>query len=191
MLAVAASLRTGEGIEGIEFLEWDVTDEASFPAGDAGFDLVISSVMLPYLSDEQTINLVQRLASRLAPGGVLAFIEQDLATVSMAHPEPLLWWKMKRGPVPNEHKRLIAINLRPVLRDAGLELLPRADHNWRDDNYGPYMRRLQKRTASDLVAAGIYTPGEAEAWINGLDALAAAGDFHYGLVYHRIAAVKR
>ncbi len=190
MLMVAQSLRAEEGVSGIEFLEWDVTDEAAFPAGDAPFDLVISSVMLPYLSDEQTVDLVNRLAARLAPGGVLAFVEQDLATVSIAFPDPNLVWKAKRAPVPNESKRLIAINLRPVLRDAGLEMLPRATFPWVDDHYGPYMRRLQHRTADDLVKAGIYTAEDARAWKDGLDALAAAGDFHYGLVYHRIAAAK-
>lgn len=190
MLAVARSLRAEEGVNGIEFLEWDVTDEASFPAGSEPFDLIVSSVMLPYLSDEQTDGLVARLAARLAPGGVMAFVEQDLGTVSVAHPQPEIWWKVKRAPIPNENKRLIAMNLRPVLRDCGLEMLPRATFPWTDDHYGPYMRRLQQRTAADLVAAGILSTDEEKAWLDGLESLAASGDFHYGLVYHRIAGRK-
>lgn len=186
MLGVAARLRETEGVSNVTFAEWDVTDAASFP-GVTGFDFIVSSVMLPYLSDEETRALVSLLASWLNPGGVLSFVEQDLQTLAIALEEADLVWKNK-GLVPGAARKQTAVlNLRPLVRAAGLEVLPRASFLWTDDAMGPYMARLQQRTADDMVAAGVFAEEEGRRWVAAMEAKVSAGDFYYGLVYHRIA----
>jgi hypothetical protein len=61
---------------------------------------------------------------------------------------------------------------------------------WTDDSYGPYAREMLLRTADDARKLGRITDAERTEWITTLDALAASGDFYYGLVYRRIAATR-
>lgn len=79
MLRAARELSAAGGAP-LALARWDVLDESAFPFGEEPFDLLLSSVMIPYLDDAQSEDLVNRLARRLAPGGVLAFLEQDLQT---------------------------------------------------------------------------------------------------------------
>ena len=166
---------------------WDVLDPAAFPfeSGD-GFDAILSSVMVPYLDDEQTAALVGDLSARLSPGGVLGFIEQDLTTDTVNFPDfDLLRRVYARD--SRDLKKTLALGLHPYLRDAGLELLPRRSFLWTDDEYGPYTRELLERIADDALAEGRITAAERPRWTRTLEALAASGDFYYGIVYHRIA----
>lgn len=190
MLGVAARLRDADGAANVTFAEWDVTDAAAFP-GEPGFDFIVSSVMLPYLSDEETEALVALLAGWLNPGGVLSFVEQDLQTLAVAMEEYELAWKYKAVVPGAAQKRTAVLNLRPLLRKASLEVLPRASFLWTDDAMGPYMARLQQRTLDDMVAAGVFTVEDAARWAAEMAAKVAAGDFYYGLVYHRIAGRRR
>ncbi|HEX7604770.1 MAG TPA: methyltransferase domain-containing protein [Polyangiaceae bacterium] len=171
----------------IEFRPWDANDEAAFPFDPAGpFDLILSSVMVPYLTDEQTTSLVGRLAGRLAPGGVLAFIEQDLQTDTLAYPDFDLLSRVFAKDA-RKLKRTLALGLRPVLRDAGLGVLPRASFLWTSDDYGPYLRDLLGRLGTDAVRTGSITEDERQTFGLTLEELSAREDFAYGLVYHRIA----
>lgn len=171
----------------IEFRPWDVNDEAAFPFDRAApFDLIVSSVMIPYLTDEETASLVRRLAGRLTPGGVLAFIEQDLQTDTLAYPDYALLSRVYAKDA-RKVRRTMALGLRPVLRDAGLDVLPRASFLWTSDDYGPYLRDLLGRFGADAVRSGSITEDERKTFERTLDELSARGDFAYGLVYHRIA----
>lgn len=167
--------------------KWDALDAASFPF-DPGlrFGLILSSVVVPYLDDDGTAELVRDLASRLAPGGVLAFIEQDLQTDSVNFPRFDLVRRI-HAKDDRDLKTTLTLGLRPLLRAAGLELLPRRSFLWTDDHYGPYTRELLGRLAEAALEAGRITAAEIEEWTTGLEALADAGDFYYGLVYHRVA----
>lgn len=166
---------------------WDVLDPAAFPfeRGDS-FDAILSSVMAPYLDDEGTTALVRDLASRLTPGGTLTFIEQDLTTDTVNFPDfDLLRRVYARD--DRDLKKTVALGLRPLLRDAGLILLPRRSFLWTDDEYLPYTRELLARIADDALKADRITAAERGRWTAALESLAAAGDFYYGIVYHRIA----
>lgn len=166
---------------------WDVVDAAAFPF-DPGerFDLILSSVMVPYLDDGQTAALVRDLAARLAPGGTLAFVEQDLQTDALNFPSFDLLRRVfaKDG---RNLKKTLALGLYPLLGDAGLEPAPRRSFLWTDDRYLPYTRELLDRLADAALEAGRITAGERRDWETELESLAAAGEFYYGLVYHRIA----
>ena len=171
----------------IEFHPWDVNDEAAFPFDPAApFDLIVSSVMIPYLSDDETTSLVARLVGRLAPGGVLAFVEQDLQTDTLAYRDFALLSRVYAKDA-RKLRRTMALGLRPVLRDAGLGLLPRASFLWTSDDYGPYLRDLLGRLGADAVRTGSITEAERQTFDRTLEELSARGDFAYGLVYHRIA----
>lgn len=166
---------------------WDALDAGSFPFEPGlRFGLILSSVVVPYLDDEQTAALVRDLASRLAPGGVLAFVEQDLMTDAVNFPR----FDLTRRVLARDERDLkttLTLGLRPLLRGARLELLPRRSFLWTDDGYGPYTRELLARLADAALETGRITAAEREEWGNGLDDLADAGDFYYGLVYHRVA----
>jgi SAM-dependent methyltransferase len=188
MLAAARELTEAEGGGGGELVlgRWDVQDPAAFPFERERFDVIFSSVMAPYLDDEATASLVQDLASRLAPGGMLAFIEQDLTTDAVNFPDFDL---LRRVNARDERdlKRTVALGLRPLLREAGLSLLPRRSFLWTDDEYLPYTRDLLDRIADDALENRRISAAERGRWTDTLESLAEAGDFYYGLVYQRIA----
>ncbi len=187
MLAAARKYAEEEASGGELVLgRWDVLDPASFPFERDEFDLILSSVMVPYLDDAQTATLVHGLSSRLMPGGILAFVEQDLTTDTINFPDFDLLRRVYDWEA-RDLKETIALGLRPLLRRAGLDLLPRSSFLWTDDEYGPYTRDLLSRLADDALKAGRITNPERERWTATLEALAASGDFYYGIVYHRIA----
>ena len=84
-------------------------------------------------------------------------------------------------------KRTLALGLRPVLREAGLQLLPRRSFLWTDEAYGAYTRDLLERFADSASDQGRITPEERDEWKMTLDEQAGSGDFYYGIIYHLIA----
>ena len=186
MLKAAKSLIDGESLPNIRLEQWDVLDEANFPFPSEQFDLIISSVVVPYLDDVQTTGLIKRLAARLASGGTLAFVEQDLATDTLNYPKYELLRRTLASDLRNM-KPTLALGLRPIMREAGLQVLPRRSFLWTDDSYGTYTRDLLERFADAGSEQGRITPEERDQWKKTLEQLARAGDFYYGIVYHLIA----
>ena len=64
------------------------------------------------------------MAARLSSGGVLAFMEQDLTTDTIYFPKPEFFRDVLTRHL-RDLKQTVALGLRPVLREAGLEALPR------------------------------------------------------------------
>ncbi|MEZ4869423.1 MAG: methyltransferase domain-containing protein [Caldilineaceae bacterium] len=186
MLAVARHLAKTEAAPNLQLAQWDVLHEAAFPFPEVHFDLIIASVVIPYFTDAETNTLIQRLAQRLAPGGILAFVEQDLATDSLNVPA----FPLVRAVIHKEGrdlKQTLALGLRPLLREAGLQVLPRRSFLWTDEAYGPYTQDLLTRLADAATVAGRLTSAECTEWKQLLAAQAEAGDFYYGIVYHLVA----
>ncbi len=186
MLKVARHLVAAEGLGNVRLEAWDALDEASFPFAEQRFDLILSSVVIPYFDDAQTADLIHRLAARLSPGGVLAFVEQDLTSDTVNFPKFNLYRDVLAKDLRNL-KSTLALGLRPLLRQAGLQLLPRRSFLWSDDAYGAYARDLLERLAEAACDSGRIHPAERDEWKNTLNDLAAAGDFYYGMVYHLVA----
>jgi SAM-dependent methyltransferase len=182
MLAAAPSFGRPDNLR---FARWDVLDEAGFPDAES-FDLIVSSVMVQYLRGEEVAGLVPRLAARLIPGGQLVFVEQDLVTNALAYPSHDLFRRVYDRDA-GKLRPHFALGMRPILRAAGLALLPPASFLWTTYRYGPYMRDLNERMADDALARGRIQADERAEWTGTLEALDASGDFYYGLVYHRIA----
>ncbi len=181
MLAVAAA-RGGR----VAFQRWAAPDEP-VPTGE--FDLILSSVVVPYLEPSAAEALVVDLAARLRPGGRLVFIEQDLQTDALHFPDPELRTRVfakDRRPAP----RHLALGLRALLRAAGLALDPPCAHLWITHDHGPYLQDLLGAMARDATAAGRITEAERGHWESELAALAARGDFAYSLLYHRVGGVR-
>ena len=186
MLQMAQALIEKEQIGNVQLATWDVLNAPRPALAHAPFDLIISSVVIPYFTDEQIEALVLQWAQWLAPGGVLAFVEQDLNTDSVHFPD---------GQLPRDilakHQRDIrpgwCLGLRPLLRRAGLTLLPRRSFLWTDQAYGLYTQEVLGRMADAARDRGAITDAQWTEWKDGLTALANAGDFYYGLVYHLIA----
>lgn len=186
MLKVAQSLVDLESISNIRLQLWDALGEDAFPFPTATFDLILSSVVIPYFDDAHAIPLINRLASLLSSGGILAFIEQDWASDAVYFPRAELVRKVLNKEA-RQFKRSLALGLRPILREAGLQLLPRRSFLWTDDAYGAYTRDLLERFADAACDQGRITVEEREEWKKTLNDLAGSGDFYYGIVYHRVA----
>ena len=186
MLQVAQHLVDAEHSDNLRLQLWDVLDETSFPSPADQFDLIVSSVVIPYLDDAQTIGLIDRLSARLAPGGILAFVEQDLATDTVNFPKSEMLRDVLTRDLRN-FKRTLALGLRPFLRQAGLQGLPRRSFLWTDDAYGAYTRELLETFADAACQRGQIKPEERDEWKTTLDSLAESGDFYYGIVYHLVA----
>jgi SAM-dependent methyltransferase len=186
MLQVARQLIQSEQIDNIRLQVWDVLDETTFPFASAQFDLILSSVVIPYFDDAQIRAVIGRLSSRLSPGGILAFLEQDLSTDTVNFPRAEFFRGVLTRNV-REAARSLAFGLRPVLRKAGLEVLPRRSFLWTDDAYGPYTRDLLERFADAAYDRGQIRLEEREEWKKTLEDLSRSGDFYYGMVYHLVA----
>lgn len=189
MLVTARQLAETEDLPNIRFQVWDVLDENAFPFPTAQFDLIISSVVIPYLDDAQTIALTGRLASHLSAGGILAFVEQDLTTDTVNFPRFDFLREILTKDLRNL-KQTLALGLRPILRGAGLQVLPRRSFLWTDDAYGAYTRELLERFADAACERGHIQPAERDEWKKTLTDLAQSGDFYYGIVYHCVAGKK-
>jgi ubiquinone/menaquinone biosynthesis C-methylase UbiE len=187
MLKVAHELARQEGLSQVEFLQWDVTDEEAFPCKNQKFDLIVTSVMVIYLQESQVEDLIRRLSKRLNPGGILVFVEQDHMTDTVHDTSGLFLKLMKKD--ARSIKISQALGLRTFLRNAGFTLLPRRSHLWADDHYGPYTRELLERFCDVAVQGASITADEGTRFKEILNQNAKAGDFFYGLVYHRIAGV--
>jgi len=186
MLKVARHLVEIENMTSLRLERWDVLEPTAFPFPDQPFDLIVSSVVIPYLDDSQTTTLIEYLASRLTAGGILAFVEQDLTTDALNFPNYDLFRRILAKDMRNL-KRTLALGLRAPLRQAGLQVLPRRSFLWTDETYGPYTRELLERLAESAHARGRITLEEQEEWKKTLDKLVQTGDFYYGLVYHWVA----
>ena len=186
MLQIARRLSDSENIHNIHLQNWDVLEEANYSLPVSRFDLIISSVVIPYFDDLQTADVIKRLSMRLAPGGVLAFVEQDLATDTVYFPETD-WFRAVLTKDLRNLKRTLALGLRPLLRDAGLQVLPRRSFLWTDDTYGAYTKDLLERFANAACEKSRITPVERDEWKKTLTELAESGDFYYGIVYHCVA----
>lgn len=187
MLHVAERLAAlAPGRERLTFARWDV--EEPIPAGVGGpYDLVVSSVMVPYLDDATLASLLTRLHAVLAPGGRLLFVEQDLQTVSLHHER----YSEVRDLFVRTGERSLAfvpLRLRRLMREAGYRPLPVRSHLWQSTVFGPYLRDLISRAADEALASGRLDSGRALALVSELEGASATGDFLYGLVYHAMAA---
>lgn len=183
MLAYAAEQIRHEGFNQITLGQWNVADTAHFPFEEAGFDLICSSVMIPYL--EHVPEVVQGLAARLNPGGVLVFFEQDLQTDSLYFPDD----RLRLCVFAKDQRKLgndWCLGLRPLMRAAGLKVMPRKSFLWIDEMYGPYTREMLAGFADAALREGRISEEERLRWDETLNELQVRGDFYYGLVYHRI-----
>lgn len=71
------------GVQNVAFAECDL---AAF-ATDKKFDAIVGRFVLQYLPDRAVV--LQRLARHLRPGGIVAFLEVDLAQMAQIPPSPL------------------------------------------------------------------------------------------------------
>lgn len=191
MIAVAEALASRSPRPNLRFAPWDVVDGSTFPGEPPdALDLIVSSVMVPYLPDAAVAHVIGYLAARLARGGTLAFIEQDLQTDAVWFPDyGLLARVLAKDARPV--RASLALGLRPLIEHAGLVLRARRSFLWTEDHYGPYLRDLLGRMAEDAAKAGRLSADEVVQWKQTLDALASRGHFHYGIVYHLISATRR
>jgi len=189
MIRAARGLRASEGERQLSFELWDVTDPGA-ALSEAEFDLIASSVVIPYLTGEQTVDAVERFGGMLSTNGILAFFEQDIDTLEVTAPFPEFGERIARRTRAALTNPYLGLGLLPVLEEAGLETMPVESFAWTDRTYCPYVRRLLERTAKDLVKAGDASDDEATAWLEGIAELAARGEFLYSLTYRRIAGIK-
>ena len=188
MVAYARRMAEEDGVS-MDAAKWDVTSPASMPFTDGQFDLILSSVMMPYLTDGEALAAARTMVQHLSPGGHLVFIEQQGSSQTVfGFPQALMM--PAREPSPAPLKQTLHLGLRGLLRSTGLELLPTQSFVWTETTYDFYVRDLLDRYLQFRLQEGVLTADEVADWRTALQELADAGDFYYGLVYHRIVGQK-
>lgn len=185
MLDAARACLERERIRNVQLSEWDVTQDEHFPYKVSRYHLILSSVMVPYLTEAETRSLVKRMVGRLEAGGILAFLEQDWMSDTLFDPTGLarrVLAKEDRIIRPTE-----GLGLRRLLREQGLKLLPKQSFVWIDERYGAYTRDLLGRLAQAARDREDLTIEEWERFKETMEDLARAGDFHYSMTYHLVA----
>jgi SAM-dependent methyltransferase len=174
----------GEGGERLTFTQLDLTT-AELPAGR--FDLVVSSVMIPYLDDAAILALCRRSAACLTAGGTLAFLEQDLESGSLYpashHVQERLFARIGREPGAYH-----GLGIRSALRLTGLTMCTPQRYLWSTSVYGAYLRDLIERSARAATESGTLRADEIERLQSDLVNADVLGDFHYGIAYHLLSA---
>jgi SAM-dependent methyltransferase len=171
----------------MQFAQLDAAN-AALPAGP--FDLIISSVMLPYMDDAAIRRLASKLPAVLAPGGHVVFMEQALDTID--------WQPLEKsvqdtlfGRARRVQQSLHGAGVAAALREAGLEVQPLTRGVWLTHQYGPYLRDLVARCLRDCIEAEVFTPESADALQATILAAESAGSFRYALTYDCVVATRR
>jgi SAM-dependent methyltransferase len=71
MLGLLREWLAGQGVDDVELRRANVLDLGTLPADWCGYDLIVSSAMLEYLTRDELVAALRDLAARLAPGGTL------------------------------------------------------------------------------------------------------------------------
>ncbi len=185
MLEAARAHLDREGLRNVQLAEWDVLEEDRFPFKVSRYNLILSSVLVPYLKEAETAGLIRRLVGRLESGGILAFVEQDLMSDTLFDPTGLA-----RRILAKEDRvirKTQGLGLRRLVREEGMKLFPKQSFLWIDERYGAYTRALLGRMADAARSRGDLTDAELDRFKETLEDLARAGDFHYSMTYHLIA----
>jgi SAM-dependent methyltransferase len=185
MLEAARALIEREGARNVQLAEWDVLEEDHFPFKVSRYNLILSSVLVPYLKEAETAGLVKRMVGRLEAGGILAFVEQDLMSDTLFDPTGLA-----RRVLAKEDRvirKTQGLGLRRLLREEGLRLFPKQSFLWADERYGAYTRDLLGRMADAARSRGDLTEAEVERFKGTMEDLVRAGDFQYTMTYHLVA----
>lgn len=184
--AAEGHARGAPGLDRTTFVPWDVAHELPREARGP-FDLVLSSVMVPYLDDDTLRRLVATVADALERGGKVVFLEQDLQTASLHHAP---YAEVRALFVRGSDAPFLPLRLRGFLREAGLVPLPRTSFLWTSERFGPYLRDLLERAAKEAVDEERLPEERGDAIAAELEDADRRGDFYYGLVYHAIGATK-
>lgn len=186
ILGAARQCAEKEEIRTIQWALWDVLNEDAFPYKVSRYELVLSSLLIPNLSAEETKALIPRLVKKLENRGILAFIEQDLMSDSLHDPTGI-----GRRILEKEDRTILStqgMGMRPLMRDAGLRTIARNSFQWVDERYGPYMRGYLGRLTESALEREIITEDERGLFLDTMDKLARDRDFYYSVTYHLIAA---
>jgi ubiquinone/menaquinone biosynthesis C-methylase UbiE len=170
-------------------------DGAKLPFKDDGFDVTLAVTVLLHVADPMTV--VREMARVTRPGGRVAVQDQDFGTVALAHPDRALTDRILDGVVnhiyeePYSGRRLPA-----VLHAAGLEQIRLRTDVYQETTLTEYMKAFLGRRAENAVRFGVVDTTEAERWLDGITAYAAAGTFvftvnYYGAVGQKPAARRR
>lgn len=168
----------------------DEDDDIDTDDEDMGFNLIFSSVMMPYLDEDEQRQVVDRLATRLGVGGVLCFLEQELLSDFISLGDIGL----ERRALGKDVRRVAgrpAHALRGMMREVGLELLDEERALWSCNSYNPYVQNVLETSTEAAVSAGRMTSAERTQALEAARDLDAAGDFSYGITYRQIAGVRR
>lgn len=168
----------------------DEDDDIDTDDEDMGFNLIFSSVMMPYLDEDEQRQVVDRLATRLGVGGVLCFLEQELLSdfITLGDID------LERRALGKDVRRVAgrpAHALRGMMREVGLELLEEERALWTCGTYNPYVQSLLENATDAAVQAGRMTSAERTKALEAARDLDATGDFSYGMTYRQIAGVRR
>ncbi len=187
VLATARRLAAGLGLA--RRVTFRAGPGTAIPCAADRFAASVAVTLLLHVADPLAV--VQEMARVTRPGGRVALQDQDFGTVAVEHPDDALTERVLLGVArriyeePHSGRRLPAL-----LRAAGLTDVRLLTEVYQDTALEPYTRTFLERRAENAVRFGLVDAAEAQRWLDGFTALAAAGAFVFTMNYYGAVGVK-
>jgi SAM-dependent methyltransferase len=159
-------------------LRFVVGDAMALPFDDDAFDVCRIETVLQHV--ELPDQAVAEMARVTRPGGRMAALEFDAATMFLDHPDVEFWEVVRATFVGASVQGLVGRQLPRLFTDAGLtdvrtapRVIPSGAGFW---------RRLLGDPEAKLVEAGVFMPERVERWWTAMDEAAGAGHFTGGAI---------
>jgi SAM-dependent methyltransferase len=160
LVAEARRRTAGEGLT--NQVEYRVGDAHALDLPDASFDIVLAHTLLSHVADPLTVlREVRRVA---APGGMVAILDGDYASLTIAHPDHALAIRVEQAllNVLVSHPRLMR-DLPRLLSEAGLERGEVGAHIYADVGGGGFFANLIALYGPSLAENGLSSD-EVDRW---------------------------
>ena len=164
-------------------------DGARLPFRAARFDAALAITVVLHVADPAA--LVREMVRVTKRGGVVGLQDQDFGTIAVTHPERDLTDRIMRGVAarmyeePYSGRRLFGL-----LRAAGLEDVKLLTDAYQDTDMEPYTKAFLERRAENALRFGIVDEPTAERWLDGFNAIVAAGSFVMTMNYYGAVGTK-
>jgi len=165
-------------------------DGLALPFAPASFDVTLAVTVLLHVPESDRVLAEMRRVTR--PGGRVAVLDQDFGTLALDVPDRVLTRRIVDGHAERFYAEpWSGRTLARRLRGAGLSRVRGRVFAVVDRVYDAYVRSMLGRRVELAVAWRLVTPAEGRRWLDGLEDVAARGDFFMSLNYYGAVGVRR
>jgi SAM-dependent methyltransferase len=183
MIAEARRRSVGSGFD-VRFV---VADALALPFDDDTFDVCRIETVLQHVDEPD--QAVAEMARVTRPGGRIAALEFDAATMFLDHPDGEFWEVIRTTFIGMAVQGSIGRQLPRLFTDAGLSdvrTTPRVIPSG-----AGFFRGLLGHPVTELVEAGVFTPERVDLWWAAMEEAMTAGHFTGGATAFVVSGVVR